>query len=73
MVRNTLNRRQMLMSLAAGIIPSSRPARDQQRPPNLLYILADDLGFGDPTCYNRDSKTPTPALDYLAQRGLRFM
>jgi len=40
--------------------------------PNLLFILADDLGYGDLSCYGRpDYKTPV--LDGLARQGLRFM
>ena len=40
--------------------------------PNIVYILADDLGYGDLGCYNPQSKIPTPRLDRLAQEGLRF-
>jgi arylsulfatase A len=40
--------------------------------PNILYILADDLGYGDLVCYNKDSKIPTPNLDRLAAEGIRF-
>ncbi|GMV82022.1 MAG: arylsulfatase [Planctomycetota bacterium] len=40
--------------------------------PNVVYILADDLGYGDLGCYNPDSKIPTPNLDRLAAQGLRF-
>lgn len=39
--------------------------------PNIVVILADDLGYGDLTCYNPDSKIPTPNLDQLAARGVR--
>ncbi len=40
--------------------------------PNILLILADDLGYGDLGCYNSQSKVPTPHIDRLAQEGLRF-
>ncbi|MEW6305187.1 MAG: sulfatase-like hydrolase/transferase [Verrucomicrobiota bacterium] len=40
--------------------------------PNIIYILADDLGYGDLGCYNKDSKIPTPHLDQLADEGMRF-
>ncbi len=42
------------------------------RMPNLVLILADDLGYGDPRCYNAASKVPTPNIDRLAAQGLRF-
>lgn len=40
--------------------------------PNIVYILADDLGYGDLGCYNSESKIPTPRLDKLALEGTRF-
>lgn len=43
-----------------------------QRSPNIIYILADDMGYGDMACNNPDSKIPTPNLDRLAAQGTRF-
>ena len=40
--------------------------------PNIVYILADDLGYGDVTCYKAASKIPTPHVDRLAREGMRF-
>ena len=40
--------------------------------PNVLFILADDLGYGDVGCYNPESKVPTPNLDRMAEEGMRF-
>lgn len=40
--------------------------------PNILFILADDLGYGDVACYNEESRIPTPNLDQLAKEGMRF-
>jgi hypothetical protein len=40
--------------------------------PNILFILADDLGYGDIACYNPKSKIPTPHIDQLATDGMRF-
>jgi arylsulfatase A-like enzyme len=40
--------------------------------PNIVYILADDLGYGDLACQNPESKIPTPNLDRLAKEGIRF-
>lgn len=40
--------------------------------PNIVIILADDLGYGDLQCYNKKSKVPTPNLDQLAAEGMKF-
>jgi arylsulfatase A-like enzyme len=40
--------------------------------PNIVYILADDFGYGDATCYNPEGKIPTPSIDRLAKEGMRF-
>lgn len=40
--------------------------------PNVVIILADDLGYGDIRCLNPDGKIPTPHCDQLAAEGMRF-
>ncbi len=40
--------------------------------PNIVYILADDLGYGDVSAYNPESRIQTPNLDKLASQGMRF-
>ncbi|MEZ5393540.1 MAG: arylsulfatase [Bryobacterales bacterium] len=40
--------------------------------PNVVIVLADDLGWGDPRCYQADSKVPTPNIDRLSREGVRF-
>lgn len=40
--------------------------------PNIVIILADDLGYGDVRCYNPESRIRTPNLDDLAAQGVRF-
>jgi arylsulfatase A-like enzyme len=40
--------------------------------PNVVYVLADDLGYGDVSRYNDDSRIPTPNLDRLADEGRTF-
>lgn len=60
-----------LLALASGSGPRILDA-DVPDVANVLVILADDLGYGDPGCYNPDSRIPTPAIDRLAREGLRF-
>ena len=50
----------------------SLPAGGQgKRKPNIVYILADDLGYGDLSCYGQE-KFGTPAIDRLARDGMKF-
>lgn len=44
----------------------------QPEHPNIVFILADDMGYGDPAVYNADSKIPTPYMDQIANEGIRF-
>ncbi len=44
----------------------------QERPPNIVIVFADDMGYGDPRVYNPLSKAPTPHIDALAAKGMRF-
>ncbi len=53
------------VSLAAAA--DQTPAR-----PNIVLVMADDLGYGDPQCYNPKSNIPTPNIDRLAAAGMRF-
>lgn len=60
----------LVFLLLLGCTPKEE-VRDS--PPNIIYILADDLGYGDLSIYNKDSKIKTPHLDQLARDGMRFM
>jgi len=55
-----------LATLALSAAPAT-PAR----PPNVIYILADDLGYGDLGCYGQ-KKFATPNIDRLAREGMKF-
>ena len=55
---------------AAAALAAPQSARAQDRP-NVLFILADDLGYGDLSCYGRP-EYKTPVLDELAEQGMKF-
>ena len=64
------------ISLATlGAITLGSCAQDGKRaeinPPNIIFILADDLGYGDLSCYGQE-KFSTPNIDRLAAEGIRF-
>ena len=40
--------------------------------PNIVFIMADDMGYGDVSCYNAESRIATPNMDRLATEGVRF-
>ncbi len=63
-----------LASLALLLTAMTSPAADRaaSRPPNIVLIFADDLGYGDLGCFGAKGFT-TPHLDRLAREGTRFM
>jgi arylsulfatase A-like enzyme len=69
-----LTRRQFVAGAAGAAavagVASNLPVEAATRP-NILFILADDLGWGDLSCYGRPDYR-TPNLDRLAQQGMRF-
>jgi arylsulfatase A-like enzyme len=60
-----MNRRQFLTTATGSLLAAPQK-------PNVVYILADDLGYGDPGFQNAKSRIPTPNLDRLARQGMRF-
>ena len=58
--------------LLAGILLSQCQKKEEQKNPNIIFIMADDMGFGDPECYNPYSKIPTPYINSLANEGMQF-
>jgi arylsulfatase A-like enzyme len=45
---------------------------EQGELPNIVFIMADDAGYGDVGCYNAATKIPTPNIDRVAREGIRF-
>jgi len=73
-----ISRRDFLRSLAGGAtvatLPRLVPGEDQpaeRKRPNIIFILADDLGYGDLGCYGQ-KVIQTPNIDRLAAEGVRF-
>jgi arylsulfatase A-like enzyme len=56
---------------AARAQVATAPVSAPGRPPNIIFILADDLGYGDLGCYGQ-TKIKTPNIDKLAAEGMRF-
>jgi arylsulfatase A-like enzyme len=63
---------QIPVTLAASLVLASCAQTNKEKPlPNIVFILADDLGYGDLSCYGQQ-KFSTPNIDRLAQRGMLF-
>jgi len=60
-----------LAAIAAVLIGLAAPVWAADAPPNIVYILADDLGYGDLNCYGQ-TKFATPNIDRLARDGMKF-
>ena len=77
--RRTFIRNSMLGITASGILGTSltscasslKSFGDNRRPPNIIFILMDDLGWGDLGCYGHPY-LKTPNIDRLAREGTRF-
>lgn len=62
----------LILAVAFGCISDGKQeASTGQRKPNIIYIIADDLGYGDLSCYGQKLFT-TPNIDRLAREGMRF-
>ena len=71
------HRREFLRTVGAAtagvaVACSLRSERDLDRLPNVVFILADDMGYGDITGLNRDSQIPTANIDRLIREGRYF-
>src|SRR6187402_1896385 len=71
--RDAVTRRQVLGGTLAGTLGfAARKLRAAGRPspPNIVFVLADDLGYADLSCYGRNFQTPR--IDSLARNGALF-
>lgn len=70
-----ISRREMIGGMtsaaAAGALPRAATAGTSARRPNILFIMADDLGYADVSCYGRQ-EYQTPHIDRLAREGVRL-
>jgi arylsulfatase A len=71
-----MNRREFLKAVGFGAAALGVPRAlfgGQKKNPNIIFVMADDMGYGDVGCYNPESKIPTPNIDKLATEGVRFI
>ena len=68
-----LSRRDFLNVMGCGVLSAGISCKkDNRLYPNLIYILADDLGYGDVSCLNKNSRLNTVNIDNIAQNGVTF-
>ena len=70
-----MKRRVFLKLTGACLLSASfslKANASQKRPPNIIYILADDMGYGDVRALNPECKFPTPHLDRMSGEGMIF-
>jgi arylsulfatase A-like enzyme len=58
---------------STGCYESPKKDKTTEQLPNIIYILADDLGYGDIHAFNPNGKIATPNIDALAKNGIKFM
>jgi len=62
----------IILMIAESCLPSARKQKEHYpTKPNIIFIMADDLGYADPGCYGQES-IQTPHIDQLAAEGLQF-
>ncbi|MEX0274910.1 MAG: arylsulfatase, partial [Flavobacteriaceae bacterium] len=62
----------IFLTVLLGCQGKSKVSPKEERPPNIVYVLADDFGYGDIGILNPEGKIPTPHIDRLAKEGIIF-
>lgn len=63
----------IIATLLLALLGSLHAAEEApKQKPNIIFVLFDDLGYGQPKCYREDTKLKTPNIDRLATEGMRF-
>src|SRR6478672_10099843 len=74
--RHPMTRRDLLRGAATGMVTLAMgfpiKVNPSPKPPNIVFILADDLGYADLSCYGRPDLS-TPNIDTIARHGVRFL
>ncbi len=72
--RQPSNRLSMFSAAVSAIALAAcgSQAPEPRAAPNIVFVMADDMGYGDPGSFNEGSKIATPYMDALAARGMRF-
>lgn len=69
---NCFIRSAIVLLLLSGCGKSQKKSIPKAKLPNIIYVLADDLGYGDLSSFNPDGKIRTPNIDKLAREGMMF-
>ena len=67
-----LNMNKLLLACFSFLASFSQIGAAPNGAPNIIYVLCDDLGYGDVKCLNPQGKIATPNIDALAAKGMIF-
>ncbi|WOD44456.1 sulfatase family protein [Hwangdonia lutea] len=62
----------LLLFVLFMVTSCSKSTKKEEQKPNIIYVLADDLGYGDISSFNENGQIKTPNIDQLANAGIRF-
>ena len=62
----------LILFVLFSVISCSKPTKKAEQKPNIIYVLADDLGYGDISSFNENGQIKTLNIDQLANDGIKF-